>query len=122
MKDLRLDTSTHDLVFTNGDLSFVEQDEYVAQKLKIRFQFFWQEWFYDQRLGIPYFRDVFVSNPDIDLITALYRKTIVTTPYVESLTSISVTINRNLRQLYLNFVARTDFGGEVSGDPFILDF
>jgi len=121
MSDIKLDLSTHDIAIENGNLVLVEDDEAVAQNLKIRLQFFWQEWFYDLRLGIPYFRDIFVKNPDRDLINSLYRKTIKTTTGVDAVTSLSTTIDKSTRRFTLNFRALLDSGAELIYEPFVLD-
>jgi len=121
MTDLRLDLETHDIVFVDGDLAFVEDDEAIAQNLKIRFLFFAEEWFLDTRLGIPYFRDILIKNPDEDLIRYLFIRAAETTAGVDSVTEFSLAIDKNARKLSINLRALLDSGEELVFTDFILD-
>lgn len=70
--DLKLDPTTHDIVFVNGE-SLVTQymADIVAQRLKITLYTFLGEWFLDTSVGVPYFQQIFGKvrkKSSIDLI------------------------------------------------------
>jgi hypothetical protein len=79
MTDLRLDPLTGDLYVSETGATALETDYVGAarQRLAIRLQLFLGEWFLNTRLGVPYFRDVLVKNPDMRLIRALLRSKIL---------------------------------------------
>ena len=74
MKDLLLNPVTGDLAITSKDtdLVLVEGVDEVVQQLKIRFRFFLGECLFDPSKGVNYFGQVFVSNPNLGVITNLF--------------------------------------------------
>jgi hypothetical protein len=84
MTDFRLDPSTHDLYVSDVGGTSLETD-YVAgvrQRLMIRLQLFAGEWFLNTLLGVPYYRDFLVKNPDLSVIRAVLRSRILADPDV----------------------------------------
>jgi hypothetical protein len=77
----------------------------VAQRVKCRLLFFLGEWVLDQRLGVPYFRDVLVKNPDPILISAIFRQVVRETPGVSRVTKLLATIDKPTRTLTVDFSA-----------------
>ncbi len=76
-----------DLALEGGDLVVLGKTpetrvQYMRQKIASRFKFFVGEWFLDEREGVPYYRDVFVKNPNLDLIRSLFLKLLRETPGV----------------------------------------
>lgn len=67
--------------------------QYVRQKLSQRLKFFLGEWFLDRRLGVPYFRHVFVRNPDLDQVRQMFRKVILGTRGVLSIDGDTITFD-----------------------------
>lgn len=113
-----------DLDFSKGLRLTDDLVTYVVQRLRQRLRFFLGEWFLDQRLGIPYFQRVFVSNPDIPLITSLFRRTILRTTGVAAVEKLSVRFDRNTRTLLTSFEAKLVGDPRVivfSEEPFVLD-
>lgn len=103
-------------VLANGDIKVVEGDvllttgvDAIRQHLEIRLQTFLGEWFLDQRIGVPYFEDVFKKNPDLTVLNAVFTKAILDTPGVNSLGSLSFDLQSG-RQLAITFSAVTDEG------------
>jgi hypothetical protein len=101
-----------DLALENGTLVFCEGSAFYRQKLASRFKFFLGTWFLDKRQGIPYFRDVFVKNPDLDLIRSLFRRVILTTPGIKAIKRFSLVFDPSTRQCRFDFAA-TLIGGEA---------
>lgn len=90
--------------------------EYTTQKLRSRLRFFLGEWFLDQRLGVPYFEQVFIENPDISLLTTLYRRIIIGTVGVGAIEKLNLRFDRKARTLFVTFTVR------LVGSPETIDF
>lgn len=102
-----------DLVIENGHFVIARGIDYTRQQLSIRFRFFHREWFLDQREGIPYYRDVFVWNPNLDVIRSLFRRVALRTPGVVALPKFEVLYTSSTRTLQFNFEARCRAGSFV---------
>lgn len=94
-----------DLALEGGTLVFCSGKTFYRQKLASRFKFFAGTWFLDRRQGIPYFRDVFIKNPNLDLIRTMFRRVITTCPGVKQLKKFTVTFDARARTLRLDFEA-----------------
>ena len=79
--------------------------EEVAQRLDTKFKFFLGEWFLDQSLGVPYYRDVFVRNPDMAVIRSIFQQLITDDAGVESLVSLDLALDGETRALSVTFQA-----------------
>lgn len=79
--------------------------EEVAQRLQTKLQFFLGEWFLDTTLGVPYYRDVLVRNPDMAVVKSLFQKLITDDQGVESLVTLDVTLDGATRVLTVEFQA-----------------
>lgn len=101
-----------DLALKNGSPYYIAGPAYIRQKLSVRFKFFQREWFLNQLEGIPYYRDVFVKNPNLDVVNSLFKRVIRTCPGVLGLRSYSSRFDAAERVLYFRFVAIVE-GGEV---------
>lgn len=105
--DLLLGVESHDLEMVGGDAQMVAS---LAQAIKIRLLFFKAEWFLDQEVGIPYFQDIFVKNPNLDQIEALFRQEIADTPGVVAVHDVDVELDRENRRLTITWSAEGDSG------------
>lgn len=111
---------------TTGDLAIPLQllrgAEAVLQRIAIRFRFVRGEWFLDQRLGVPYFQDILVKNPDRRLIQEIFRTVLRTTPGVKRVESFTAALERATRILTVTFVAVLDDGSVITAAdvPFIV--
>lgn len=94
---------------------------YIRQVLATRFKFFLGEWFLDQRQGAPFYRDVFVKNPNMDLIRSLFLRICRTTPGVLDVVDFSLSFNPSARRLTFSFQALVE-GGEFTVRPEDEDF
>jgi hypothetical protein len=104
MSDIALNNDG-DIDVTNSDLSIVEGTDAIAQHISIRLQFFRGEWFLDTRLGIPYYQDVLVKNPDLVVIRGIFREVILETPGVQELVTFDTTFDAATRKLTVTFQA-----------------
>lgn len=70
--DLLLNSTTGDLVFTNGACPVTQlQADIVAQRLRITLYTFYGEWFLDDTIGVPYIQQIFAKvkrKSTVDLI------------------------------------------------------
>jgi len=121
MSDLKL-TTTHDLDLTGNQLA-LEQDRAasIAQHVKIRLQFFLNEWFLDRNLGIPYFERILVKNPDLTTISNIFQEAILETAGILSLATFDMQFNTTTRTLTVTFKAvlqdsteLLDFSNEIN--------
>ena len=105
------------LVTANGgkNLSLVtDKTQWAAQHLTNRFLFFLGEWFLDTTLGLPYFQQIAVKNPDLRVLTQLFTKVVLGVPPIVSIEQLSVSLNA-ARQASLFLRAKTDNGQTIVG-------
>lgn len=107
-QDIALD-AFGDLLFTDGDLSFVRGAEAVQQSLKIRLRFFQGEWFLDVNAGLPYSTQILVKNPNLVALRAIYRREIEETVGVGELRRLLLTYDP-ARILKVQYSVVTDLG------------
>ncbi len=114
--DFYLDPATRDLWV--GDTGQVRTTsgvpEAAAQRLAVTLLMFAGEWFLDLTAGVEYYRSVLVSHPDVDLIRALFRRKVLSDPYVVDVPEMAVTFDSAARSLVVAFQARLREGSEVS--------
>lgn len=116
MTDFAMDLATGDLDLSRDDIHFVTDADAVAQHLKIRLRFIRGEWFLDQRVGIPYQSQIWVKNPNLAAIQTIYRRAIVSTPGVDKLERLDLSLDAAVRQL------RLDFSAKLAGENIARDF
>lgn len=97
----------------NGKRSvmLVSGPEYVKQKIASRLRFFLGEWFLDQRLGVPYFRDVLGQNPQIEVIRSILRQVILSVQEVTTISQLDLTHDKDERTLAVAFDCALVEGG-----------
>jgi hypothetical protein len=105
MPDLYLDPTTGDIWFSPTGQTRLTADlgEEVRQRLDTKYRFFLGEWFLDARLGVPYFRDVLVKNPDMRVVRSLMERVAITDPGVDAVTQLDVTLDTQTRVLTVAF-------------------
>lgn len=105
--DLLLNPTSHDIVFRNWkcDVTYDQQDV-VAQRLKIKLSTFLGEWFLDTSIGIPYFEEVLVKGFDKQSVDALFQTAIVEDSGVLELISYNSYLESSTRKFYLSFAVR----------------
>lgn len=115
MKDLLLKT-TNPLEFELDvfDLQFTTNDtEFLSQKLRIVLSFFKDEWYLNKNEGIPYYQDILVKNPDINLISDIYKDAILSVDEVDEILVFELTIESGTRELSLDFTVKSTEGNIV---------
>jgi len=105
--DLMCDPDSGDLLITSlGEARLTSTlVEEVGQRLRTKLQHFLGEWFLDTTLGIAYFRDVLVRNPDMAVVKSTYQDAITDDPDVEQLVLLDLSLNTETRLLSVTFEA-----------------
>lgn len=96
-----------DLDLVNGNLVWLEGAAAVRQKVSSRFRMFLGEWFLDRRQGVPYYRHVFVKNPDLAVIRLVFRRVLLGTPGILSAPVFELAFDSAARTLSFNFEAQS---------------
>ena len=119
--------ATYASVEATGDLEFplriVRGVEAFRLRLLARLRFFKKEWFLDTRQGVPYFEVVYVKNPDISLVQAIFRRAILSTPGAQSIAKMSTTFDQSVRSFTINPLEIIVTGGKIfraQPDEFII--
>jgi len=117
MSDIALDESTVDIDTQNGTgLRIIDGVDAISQHILIRLRFFQGEYFLDQRLGIPYYQDILIKNPNLVVVRSIYREAILETPGVLDITRFDLNFDSANRSL------RVDFTCTVTDSTEPLDF
>lgn len=117
--ELALDPATGDIAFPPR---WLRGGEAVAQRVRVRFKFFAGEWFLDRRLGVPYYRDILIKNPDRLVVSAVFRKVLTLTLGVQKVNAFSAVLETLTRTLTADFDASLSDGTKIvaTAEPFIL--
>lgn len=107
--DLELTADGRDLVLTSDR-------EKVLQSLRTRFGIFKGSWRYDRSKGIPYFDDILVAGPQLELVRRHFYDTIVGTDGVTSVLKLELRVDGETGTLFVNFSCTAS--GEIISDSF----
>jgi hypothetical protein len=123
MSNIALDYTgqTGDLDLTGHRLNLTTGEEAIEQNLRIRLRFFLEEWFLDTRLGIPYFREVLIKNPNMLLVQSIFRNAILTTTGISTVNTLTSELDKSTRSLSLYFTATMDTGATLTYSPFVIE-
>lgn len=118
--------ATYALDLVSGDLAFpirvLRGPEAVVQKIRCRFLMYSGEWFLDQRLGVPYYRDILIKNADPLVISSVFKAVLLSVPGVKSVDSFTAILDKATRVLSVDFNATLYDGSVITAidEPFIL--
>jgi hypothetical protein len=98
-----------DLFLNVDDLELTSGLDAKVQHLNQRLRTFLAEWFLDLRVGVAYFQQILLKNPNPAVVDSVLKKEIVNTPGVLQLTFFDLDIASN-RELTLSFRALTSEG------------
>lgn len=99
-----------DLALVDGDVSWISGLAHRRQQIATRFQFVLGEWFLDERLGLDYFGQIFVKDPNLDVVRSLFRNTLLKSDGVLTVPTFELVIDPETRSLGFKFQAITDAG------------
>jgi hypothetical protein len=124
MVDISLLETSGDWQLSNGDLVLTSDAQSIGtnpilQDILQKIKFFQGEWFLDNSLGVPWFQQILVKNPDLAKIEAIFIDLILSVPGVDALVSFEFTPNLPNRSFTLSFQAQTTMGDiDYSGTIF----
>lgn len=101
-------TTIGDLDLRTGDLQIATGVTAIRQQLMDRLTLFKGDWFLDVDVGMPYYQQVLVKNPNLGVVRALFAQAVRTTPGVSELLSLSLELDARSRSLQVNFTCVTD--------------
>jgi len=120
MADIKLDDSGDIEIGTDGDLILVTGLDAIRQDLETRLKFFRGEWDLDTRLGIPYFDEILIKAPDLNVVRSLFRDAILSTAGVLRLTRLDLDYEGTTRTLSIRFDCQTTEGPLTYEDELIV--
>ena len=85
-----------------GDISLTNS---VRQAIRIRLLWFFQEWRFAPGLGVPYWEEVFVKNPNIGRIRRHVRDQVMSVEEVQGVSNIIIDLNHATRWALITFDA-----------------
>lgn len=89
--------------------------EETAQRLREKFRIFLGEWALNTLEGVPYFRDVFVKNPNMSTVQGVFTRVLSDDPAVASVTQMRVELDPATRKLSVVFSATLTDGTVLDG-------
>lgn len=93
----------HDMYISGSDIAFTDENDGLVQKLIIRLQFLFEEWFLDNTKGIPYTQFIFEKGSSIEDIYSIFRQEIKDTEGVENIVSLELFPNADSRGMRVDF-------------------
>lgn len=108
--DLKLLTDDHDIYLYNGDLATVAGEDELVQRIKIKLQFFFAEWFLDTTKGVKYYESILKKNPDVNLVDNIIKATIIEEPEIIDFKEFSSDFDISKREFSVSFVANSTYG------------
>lgn len=110
LRNIAIDRDTGGFIFSGDQLQFVSDAESIRQAVRIRLKTIRGEFFLDPTLGVPWFDDVFIKNPDVRVIVAMLREEITGVRGVKDVVSMDFNFDKSSRALEISFQATTDVG------------
>lgn len=111
-RDILLSNS-HDLAIIDFDLQLTTDEQAIAQRVKQALLLFRGEWFLDQTLGIPYYKDVLGTKNSIDSVRAVFIDAIRSVAGVKDLTEFNIGLNDATRTLSITMTIVDDLNNII---------
>lgn len=98
-----------------ADLQLIGDGPGLQQAVNIALKFFLGEWFLDQSVGVPWFQDIFIKNPNPAAIQAIIRSTILAVPGITSVSNVTISSPGQARSIKISWAATGNLGQLVQG-------
>jgi hypothetical protein len=108
MIDLKIDNDNDIFLDVDKDLTLVSDKDQFIQRLKIKFRFFYKEWFLDQDKGIDFYDSIFIKGSNLQLINNIFKVTIMEEAESIELQKFELTLIE--RKLVLDFILLSSYG------------
>ena len=116
MRSLYINPLTYDIETINNNLRFTENvTEWLSAKIEARLKTFYQEWFINRTIGIPYFTEILKKQVDINNVQVILSDVIKQTIGVEELVSFIIDYNLSTRKYSYTFKVTSINGILVEG-------
>lgn len=104
MKDLFLSEVDRDLDLSGLDFRLTENStEYVSQTIETVLRRFKGEWWLNEDIGLPFYTDILVKNPNINVVNTLFKTEIKRVNGVKKILNFSSEFDTALRELSISF-------------------
>lgn len=115
MSNLYLDPETNDIVLDdNFNLRITTTDaEELSQLITTRLQTYSGEAFSNRAIGIPYFEQVLIKNPNLPLIRSIIAAEVASIPGVRDVLRVDLTLDKLNRKLNGTIEVRSTAGEVV---------
>ena len=100
MLDILLDREGDLSITQSGDISLTQS---ARQAIRIRLLWFFNEWRFAPGLGVPYFEEVLVKNPNINRIRRIIYNQAKSVEGVQDVRSIDVSVDPSSRRARFSF-------------------
>lgn len=101
------------------DLMLVSNEAKVLQNIRVRAAIYKGSWRYDRNVGVPYFDDILVAGPSVELVRRRFYELLIGTDGVSSVQSLTLRFDPTRGTIYADFVVLTT-AGQTAADT--LDF
>lgn len=102
--------NTGDLDTSNNELTLTTGLQAIQQHLQVKLRMFLGEWFLNTSVGVPWFQDILVKQPNFVTIENALKTEILETVGVIELISFEFDFNSTTRVFTLDFRASTEEG------------
>lgn len=109
--DIKIDDEGN-LVIEDGDLVLIEDQDVVAQSLRMLFQTVKGEWFLDTDVGIDYLGILLRKGAQRSEIEAHLRTKIMEVDHVENIERLTAEYDATTRSMAIDFAVTTDISDE----------
>lgn len=103
MLDIKVDNDNDIVITEDGDFLIEEND--ISQAIKIRLRWIAGEWRLGPSLGFPAFEDLFVKNPNLNIIMSDIREAVMDVDGVEECSVEVIDFDRRLRTAVFKYTA-----------------
>jgi hypothetical protein len=101
---------TGDPIRGNGIADFYADKQAVAQAIQTKLLLLYGEWWENVKLGVPLFQSILGVGNTSNGIALILRRTILSVPYVTTVSNVTVTYSGSNRVYTFSCVVQTQFG------------
>lgn len=102
MKDILLSSDGDLVVNSVGDISLTDS---VQQAIAVRLRWFAAEWRLGRDIGVPYFEEILIKNPDTSRIERIVRDEILSVDEVDEVKRVVCDVRPEMRTAYIRYEA-----------------
>lgn len=102
MKDILLVGNGDLAINSTGDISLTDS---VQQAIAVRLRWFAEEWRLGKDIGVPYFEEFLIKNPDTSRIEQIVREEIMSVEEITDVQTVVCEVRPELRSVFIRYVA-----------------